>query len=268
MPSSSDCPTGWNYIHLIIPRVSLEHATLSLSFTHPSLNYMNGMVTIKQQVGVWECETVLNDPFVHFAASEVFEDPFSSHQEESPEGFSHNSIESALQRNRELGFQPRSHQEEVFSRSARSFITEEILEALRKADRKGRDVVVGLSNACCKWGCSKSEISSLCWGTFFLEQRRCRNMHTQPSSSTPHGSGVIFLSLSFSNMICVFSVWSAWTMTVFKCVFWKLLQMNRKDYLILSYFSCPSYFFYFIWWFSFVNMVVYTNVVLNWWEII
>ncbi|CAF90597.1 unnamed protein product, partial [Tetraodon nigroviridis] len=28
--------------------------------------------------------------------------------------------------------------------------------------RKGRDVVVGLSNACCKWGCSKSEISSLC----------------------------------------------------------------------------------------------------------
>uniref|UniRef100_A0A3Q3FAF3 Insulin n=1 Tax=Labrus bergylta TaxID=56723 RepID=A0A3Q3FAF3_9LABR len=53
-------------------------------------------------------------------------------------------------------------QPDVFSRKARSFITEEILEALRKADRKGRDVVVGLSNACCKWGCSKSEISSLC----------------------------------------------------------------------------------------------------------
>lgn len=49
------------------------------------------------------------------------------------------------------------------SRSARSPITEEVLEALRSADRKGRDVVVGLSNACCKWGCSKSEISSLCW---------------------------------------------------------------------------------------------------------
>ncbi|XP_030596732.1 relaxin-3b [Archocentrus centrarchus] len=49
-----------------------------------------------------------------------------------------------------------------FSRSARSPITEEVLEALRSADRKGRDVVVGLSNACCKWGCSKSEISSLC----------------------------------------------------------------------------------------------------------
>lgn len=49
-----------------------------------------------------------------------------------------------------------------FSRSARSPISEEVLEALRSADRKGRDVVVGLSNACCKWGCSKSEISSLC----------------------------------------------------------------------------------------------------------
>lgn len=47
-------------------------------------------------------------------------------------------------------------------RSARSPITEEVLEALRSIDRKGRDVVVGLSNACCKWGCSKSEISSLC----------------------------------------------------------------------------------------------------------
>lgn len=54
------------------------------------------------------------------------------------------------------------------SRSARSPITEEVLEALRSADRKGRDVVVGLSNACCKWGCSKSEISSLCWTSIFL----------------------------------------------------------------------------------------------------
>ncbi|KAK5866306.1 hypothetical protein PBY51_020506 [Eleginops maclovinus] len=49
-----------------------------------------------------------------------------------------------------------------FSRSSRSPISEEVLEALRSSDRKGRDVVVGLSNACCKWGCSKSEISSLC----------------------------------------------------------------------------------------------------------
>ncbi|XP_054635210.1 relaxin-3b [Dunckerocampus dactyliophorus] len=49
-----------------------------------------------------------------------------------------------------------------FSRLARSPISEEVLEALRSADRKERDVLVGLSNACCKWGCSKSEISSLC----------------------------------------------------------------------------------------------------------
>ncbi|XP_022063864.1 relaxin-3b [Acanthochromis polyacanthus] len=49
-----------------------------------------------------------------------------------------------------------------FDRSARLPVSEEVLEALRSADRKGRDVVVGLSNACCKWGCSKSEISSLC----------------------------------------------------------------------------------------------------------
>lgn len=49
-----------------------------------------------------------------------------------------------------------------FSRLVRSPMLEEVLEALRSADRKGRDVVVGLSNACCKWGCSKSEISSLC----------------------------------------------------------------------------------------------------------
>nr|XP_019958483.1 PREDICTED: relaxin-3-like isoform X1 [Paralichthys olivaceus] len=90
------------------------------------------------------------------------EDPFSSLQDESFEGLSPNSLESLLQRNRDLRVTPRDSQEGVFSRTARSFITEEILEALRKADRKGRDVVVGLSNACCKWGCSKSEISSLC----------------------------------------------------------------------------------------------------------
>ncbi|XP_051982752.1 relaxin-3-like [Xyrauchen texanus] len=50
----------------------------------------------------------------------------------------------------------------MFRRPARSLISEEVLEALRTSDRKGRDVVVGLSNACCKWGCSKSDISSLC----------------------------------------------------------------------------------------------------------
>ncbi|XP_051569720.1 relaxin-3a [Myxocyprinus asiaticus] len=56
-----------------------------------------------------------------------------------------------------------SEQEGIeFSRPARSLISQEVLEALRTVDRKGRDVVVGLSNACCKWGCSKGEISSLC----------------------------------------------------------------------------------------------------------
>ncbi|KAM6965793.1 relaxin-3a isoform 2-T2 [Tautogolabrus adspersus] len=91
------------------------------------------------------------------------EDPFSSRQDESSVGMSHNFVvDGLLQGTRDLSITSRDNQEDVFSRKARSFITEEILEALRKADRKGRDVVVGLSNACCKWGCSKSEISSLC----------------------------------------------------------------------------------------------------------
>ncbi|KAK0143847.1 Relaxin-3 [Merluccius polli] len=47
-------------------------------------------------------------------------------------------------------------------RTVRSLISDGILEALRKDDRRGRGVVVGLTNACCKWGCSKTEISSLC----------------------------------------------------------------------------------------------------------
>ncbi|GAA6229589.1 relaxin-3-like isoform X2 [Lates japonicus] len=96
-------------------------------------------------------------------SADVSEDPFSSRQDESSEGLSHNLVvESLLQRNRDISFTSRDNPEGAFSRPTRSFITEEILEALRKADRKGRDVVVGLSNACCKWGCSKSEISSLC----------------------------------------------------------------------------------------------------------
>ncbi|XP_075994881.1 relaxin-3a [Genypterus blacodes] len=92
-------------------------------------------------------------------SADHLDDPFSSRQEESSEIWSENSVvDSLLQRSRE----PSDDRERVFSRPSRSFITDEILEALRKADRKGRDVVVGLSNACCKWGCSKSEISSLC----------------------------------------------------------------------------------------------------------
>ncbi|XP_005734600.1 relaxin-3a [Pundamilia nyererei] len=96
-------------------------------------------------------------------SSDASEDPFTSPQDELSEGLNHNfAVESLLQRNTDPSSASRDNQEGAFSRSTRSFITEEILEALRKADRKGRDVVVGLSNACCKWGCSKSEISSLC----------------------------------------------------------------------------------------------------------
>ncbi|XP_061892383.1 relaxin-3-like [Entelurus aequoreus] len=91
------------------------------------------------------------------------EDLLSSRQEEPSEELSHSSVmDSIRHRNRDLDFISRENHDRVFNRPTRSFITEEILEALRKADLKGRDVVVGLSNACCKWGCSKSEISSLC----------------------------------------------------------------------------------------------------------
>ncbi|KAI3359256.1 hypothetical protein L3Q82_002775 [Scortum barcoo] len=69
------------------------------------------------------------------STADVSEDPFSSQQEEPSEGLSHSPVvESFLQRSRDLSFTPRDSQEDVFSRPARSFITEEILEALRKAD--------------------------------------------------------------------------------------------------------------------------------------
>uniref|UniRef100_A0A8C5R0V4 Relaxin-3 n=1 Tax=Leptobrachium leishanense TaxID=445787 RepID=A0A8C5R0V4_9ANUR len=35
-------------------------------------------------------------------------------------------------------------------------------DALRGVERRGREAALGLSNTCCKWGCSKSQISSLC----------------------------------------------------------------------------------------------------------
>ncbi|KAM6957716.1 relaxin-3a [Aplochiton taeniatus] len=90
-------------------------------------------------------------------------DPFSPQEDDSTEAWSQDS-EGLFVLTNELGIhsQSREAQERVFHRPVRSLISEEILEALRKSDRKGRDVVVGLSNACCKWGCSKSEISSLC----------------------------------------------------------------------------------------------------------
>ncbi|XP_056143489.1 relaxin-3a [Lampris incognitus] len=93
------------------------------------------------------------------SADELSQDPFDK---ESSERWGQDAaLESFFQQTSDLD--PRGLAGDgVFRRPARSFISEEILEALRKADRKGRDVVVGLSNACCKWGCSKSEISSLC----------------------------------------------------------------------------------------------------------
>ncbi|NP_001108535.1 relaxin-3b precursor [Danio rerio] len=94
-------------------------------------------------------------------------DLLSAHDDEASERWALNSVIPGL------SYRPRPNSETpswaaeasegpVFSRTARSVISEEVLEALRTSDRKGRDVVVGLSNACCKWGCSKSEISSLC----------------------------------------------------------------------------------------------------------
>ncbi|KAM9312879.1 relaxin-3 [Gastrophryne carolinensis] len=35
-------------------------------------------------------------------------------------------------------------------------------DSLRVVERRRREASLGLSNTCCKWGCSKSQISSLC----------------------------------------------------------------------------------------------------------
>ncbi|KAG9472479.1 relaxin-3 [Eleutherodactylus coqui] len=35
-------------------------------------------------------------------------------------------------------------------------------DPVRAVERRGREAALGLSNTCCKWGCSKSQISSLC----------------------------------------------------------------------------------------------------------
>ncbi|XP_030051125.1 relaxin-3 [Microcaecilia unicolor] len=41
-------------------------------------------------------------------------------------------------------------------------LAEDVLDTLFHSERRGRDVILGLASTCCKWGCSKSEISSLC----------------------------------------------------------------------------------------------------------
>ncbi|XP_016358117.1 relaxin-3-like [Sinocyclocheilus anshuiensis] len=97
----------------------------------------------------------------------ISSDLLSAHDDEASDSWAANPIVPGL------SYRPRPDAEApawaaegqegpMFSRPTRSLISEEVLEALRSSDRKGRDVVVGLSNACCKWGCSKSEISSLC----------------------------------------------------------------------------------------------------------
>ncbi|XP_075711612.1 relaxin-3 [Rhinoderma darwinii] len=35
-------------------------------------------------------------------------------------------------------------------------------DSVRVVERREREAALGLSNTCCKWGCSKSQISSLC----------------------------------------------------------------------------------------------------------
>ncbi|CAM4470581.1 unnamed protein product [Leuciscus chuanchicus] len=101
-------------------------------------------------------------------SGEVSSDLLSTHDDEASDSWAANPIllPGLSHRPRPgaeaLAWAGQAQESPVFSRPARSLISEEVLEALRSSDRKGRDVVVGLSNACCKWGCSKSEISSLC----------------------------------------------------------------------------------------------------------
>ncbi|XP_018616902.1 relaxin-3b [Scleropages formosus] len=99
-------------------------------------------------------------------ADDFTQDPFASRNNEASENWSQNAILGLTSQQRPEAEAPawagESRDGAAFVRPARSLISEEVLEALRTSDRKGRDVVVGLSNACCKWGCSKSEISSLC----------------------------------------------------------------------------------------------------------
>ncbi|XP_072513374.1 relaxin-3b [Salminus brasiliensis] len=99
-------------------------------------------------------------------AADLSSDLLSAHDDEASDSWSSNPVPALSYKpqsdSETPGWAPESPEVPVFPRPARSLISDEVLEALRTSDRKGRDVVVGLSNACCKWGCSKSEISSLC----------------------------------------------------------------------------------------------------------
>lgn len=102
-------------------------------------------------------------PLCHLSG-DLASDFLSTHDDEASDSWStRDGLSYKAQADPEVDILAREGPETLaFIRPARSLISDEVLEALRTSDRKGRDVVVGLSNACCKWGCSKSEISSLC----------------------------------------------------------------------------------------------------------
>ncbi|KAL4658070.1 relaxin-3-like [Arapaima gigas] len=87
---------------------------------------------------------------------DLSEDPFFLHDDDVPNNWSLDSI-SGLPDEEAPGWTKEPQERGTFARPARTPIAEVL-----HASRKGRDVVMGLSNACCKWGCSKNEISSLC----------------------------------------------------------------------------------------------------------
>ncbi|KAJ8251524.1 hypothetical protein GJAV_G00222270 [Gymnothorax javanicus] len=92
------------------------------------------------------------------ATGDLPQDAFTAHDDEASDSWSSESVPGlSYQQLPEMeapSWAKDGHEGAFLSRSARSLISEEVLEALRTSDRKGRDVVVGLSNACCKWGCS------------------------------------------------------------------------------------------------------------------
>ncbi|KAJ8345839.1 hypothetical protein SKAU_G00300320 [Synaphobranchus kaupii] len=94
------------------------------------------------------------------------QDPFSSHDDEASDSWSTESIPELsyplLPEMEAPGWARDGHEGALLSRSARSLMSEEVLEAPRTSDRKGHDGLGGLSSACCFRGCTKSELHSLC----------------------------------------------------------------------------------------------------------
>lgn len=113
-----------------------------------------------------KCSVSTDKIFIPLVSGDLASDFLSIHDDEASDSWSSQLIPRLpykAQADPEVdGLAGEGPESLAFIRPARSLISDEVLEALRTSDRKGRDVVVGLSNACCKWGCSKSEISSLC----------------------------------------------------------------------------------------------------------